>query len=353
MLAHRTELRWPPAAVALAALLLLAALVLLDRGLPHAGLLTLLILVGTVGTAHGVLDTLLIVRHLPTPRSRWWVATAYLLAALVTAAGLQGAPAVALMVLLGLSLWHFGEHFDSAAPGADKSSPLAQLPQLAQQLVTRLLRGGAPVLMPALVAQAALAPQAQVAAGSDPAATAMLWLVWTGMAYAWLALFGVWCLLWLLRPLWSHLSMPSLPLVSRMSLMTPRAQQSAAASRRHLLLEVLAIALLYTLLSPLMAFAVYFGGYHATGHIRRVLRTTPAGASAPWHKDWRLLGTLALTLFLGLALVAWMLPQTTNFALPDVALRSVILALAAVSVPHVLLIGWWAHGLRARPGVAA
>jgi beta-carotene 15,15'-dioxygenase len=300
--------------------LLLAAL---DRWLPHAGLLVLLVLVGTVGTAHGVLDTLLIVRHLQTQRSRWLVATAYMAATLLTAAVLQTAPAVALMVLLGLSLWHFGEHFDHAEPGS------SNLALAAQQLFIRLLRGGAPVLIPALLAQAALAPQAQVAAGGDLAATAMLWSVWTRMAYAWAGLFGLWCLQSLLAP------------------------QGTVPSRRHVLLEVLTIAALYLLLSPLMAFALYFGAYHATGHIRRVMKTASAAASShpssAWQTDWRLWATLGLTALLGAALVAWMLPQVGRFALPDVALRTVILALAAVSVPHVVLIGWWARGLRAAP----
>jgi beta-carotene 15,15'-dioxygenase len=321
MLAHRTEQPTPTGATAFAALALLLVVViaLLDRTVPHAGLLTLVLLVGTVGTAHGVLDTLLIVRHLRTSRSRWLVAAAYLFAALVTAVVLHSAPAVALMVLLGLSLWHFGERFDRAALGQVDTSA-------AQQLFTRLLRGGAPVLMPALLARAALAPQAHIAAGGDPAAAAMLWTVWTGLAYVWAALFGAWCLQSLLAP------------------------QGSPPARRQLLLEVLSIAALYVLLSPLMAFALYFGAYHATGHIRRVLSSASNGQTQRWRSDWRLWATLATTVFLGIALIAWMLPQASSFALPDVALRTVILALAAVSVPHVVLVGWWAHRLRAAPG---
>jgi beta-carotene 15,15'-dioxygenase len=354
MLARRTELPRAPtvaavAAVAVvqaaAALLLLGVLVVLDRGLPHAGLLVLLILVGTVGTAHGVLDTLLILQHLPTQPSRWLVAAVYLLAALLTVALLQGSPAVALMVLLGLSLWHFGEHFEGTTLGSKQPSPVQQrIARVMTGLITRLVRGGAPVLMPALVAQTALAPQAQVAAGGDPAATAMLWMVWTGMAYAWAALLGVWCLLSLAAQ-----TSPKSP----GSLTRLLAPQGTAPSRRRLLLEVLAIAVLYVLLSPLMAFALYFGAYHATGHIRRVLRNTPKGVTTHWRSDWRLWCTLALSLILGAALAAWMLPQASTFALPDVALRTVILALAAVSVPHVVLIGWWAQGLRARPAPGA
>jgi hypothetical protein len=66
----------------------------------------------------------------------------------------------------------------------------------------------------------ALAPQAQVAAGGDLAATAMLWSVWTRMSYAWAVLFGLWCLQSLLAP------------------------QGTAPSRRHVLSEVTAIAAL-------------------------------------------------------------------------------------------------------------
>jgi hypothetical protein len=38
--------------------------------------------------------------------------------------------------------------------------------------------------------------------------------------------------------------------------------------------------------------------------------------------------------------------QAITTALPDLALRATILALVAVSVPHVVLISWWAAAPR-------
>jgi Beta-carotene 15,15'-dioxygenase len=109
---------------------------------------------------------------------------------------------------------------------------------------------------------------------------------------------------------------------------------------------------LYAMLSPLMAFALFFGLYHAAGHIRRVIGSVPADARGGLHRDPRLITALALTAVMGALLVAMMRAESTMLLLPDFALRSVILALAAVSIPHVLLISWWAARLSAERAAA-
>jgi beta-carotene 15,15'-dioxygenase len=291
---------------------LLLALFWLDRSHSQAGLLMLLILVGSVGTAHGVLDTVLLLRLVPGRVRCVLLSAAYLWAAVTTALLLQAHPAEALIVLLSLSLWHFGEPF------VDQSAMPAW-----QQLLQRLVRGGAPVLMPALVARQELAPLAHSATGGEVVATALLWGFWTSMAWAWLLLLGL-CLIS------SFLHTPA-----------------ASMRRRQWLSEVAVIAALYLLVSPLMAFALYFGLYHAVGHMRRVVQTSATAAWSAWARDWRVWASLVLTLLLGAALVAHMLTRAGAASWPEVALRSVILILVAVSVPHVVLISWWAQRLRA------
>jgi hypothetical protein len=106
---------------------------------------------------------------------------------------------------------------------------------------------------------------------------------------------------------------------------------------------------LYALVSPLMAFALYFGLYHAAGHIRRVLAVVPVGTRRTWHRNPYLIAAIGLTGLLGLLLAGAMHAQAIDVALPDLALRGVILALVAVSVPHVVLISLWAAALGRPP----
>jgi beta-carotene 15,15'-dioxygenase len=290
-----------------------AALIVLDRLAAQGGLIVLLVLVGSLGLMHGAIDALLLVRHLKTTRTRIALGMLYLWATMVTAWALWPLPGMALMLLLGLSIWHFGEGFDH----------FRHLPA-AQQAAYRLVRGGAPVLIPALMARPALQPLVSATAGGDAAATAMAWAGWSGLALAWLCGVCVW-----LAGLY----------------LSPSADRDC---HQKTLIEIGALVALYALVSPLMAFAMYFGLYHAGGHIRRVLALVPAGAQRPWHRDPYLVTALVLTVVLGLLLAGAMQAQAAQAALPDLALRAVILALVAVSVPHVVLISFWAAALGRR-----
>jgi beta-carotene 15,15'-dioxygenase len=298
----------PPIAKAVITTALAAAaiaLLWLDRLQPRSGLIVLVVLVGSLGMLHGALDVLLMARHLKTPGARLVAGTSYLLATIATAIALRSQPGVALMLLLGLSLWHFGENFDGPPR-----------PSLAQQIAVRFVRGGAPVMMPALIARPALEPLVGAAVGGD--AAALVWAGWSVLAIAWVCITCGWLA-------WSH-ARPS----------------PERTKHRKVLLELAGLVMLYALASPLMAFALFFGLHHAAGHIRRVIGSVPAGARGRMHRDPRLITALALTLVMGVLLVPMMRAQATVFSLPDLALRSVILALTAVSIPHVLMISWWA-----------
>lgn len=290
-----------------------AALIVLDRLAAQGGLIVLLVLVGSLGLMHGAIDALLLVRHLKTTRTRIALGMLYLWATMVTAWALWPLPGMALMLLLGLSIWHFGEGFDH----------FRHLPA-AQQAAYRLVRGGAPVLIPALMARPALQPLVSAAAGGDAAATAMAWAGWSGLALAWLCGVCVW-----LAGLY----------------LSPSADRDC---HQKTLIEIGALVALYALVSPLMAFAMYFGLYHAAGHIRRVLALAPVGKRRAWYTDPYLVTALVLTVVLGLLLAGAMQAQAAQAALPDLALRAVILALVAVSVPHVVLISFWAAALGRR-----
>ncbi len=334
-----TPRRWPVPRAAIWAVsvtLVLLAAVVLERTWPHAALLALLLVVGGLGTLHGALDTVLIMRLLSTTEARVRALLGYLGATLLTAWLLLPYPAMALMVLLGLSMWHFGESFgraseSSGTPGIPGTSGVWAF----ESLMQRVLRGGAPVLMPALVSRTELAPLAQVVAAGDATALAMnlLWGFWIGLAWLWAAAGATW-------------------------LLRCAAGDAGWQRQQVLLLEVAALAALNLVCSPLMAFALYFGLYHAAGHIGRVWATQEASRRAQLATDWR----VWMTLLLSLALMAWLASGVNGvngvigageaalpLAWPDTALRLLIVGLVAVSVPHVALVGWWAHQLRGKP----
>ena len=91
-----------------------------------------------------------------------------------------------------------------------------------------------------------------------------------------------------------------------------------------------------------MAFALYFGAYHAPAHIWRVWRSWRESAVGRKLKPAVVVSGLVATLFVNWMLGAglWLLfsPDCANMPEPAAALRRVIMALAAVTVPHLQLI---------------
>jgi beta-carotene 15,15'-dioxygenase len=290
-----------------------ASLIALERFYPQLSLITLLILLGSLGTFHGALDVLLIARYFERRLWRLGFAVFYLLATVLTAGVLGSQPAAALLLLLALSVWHFGESFE-AEQAASKL----------QRALERCVRGGAPVFLPALLAAPALKALVLVAVSGDQAKSDWVWAVWHSAAVVWLCALGVWLLV----------------------CMALLAQRHFKPRMRQGFIEIAVLTALYIVASPLMAFALFFGLYHATGHIRRVMFLVDAAQRARLWRDPRLLCAVVLSLILGAWLVLTMHRFLTSAAVPDAALRMMILALTAVSVPHVLLVTCAAGVLR-------
>ena len=295
----------------------------IDQSLPHAGLWLLISFSVTVGFAHGALDVwLLLVRFQPFVHATR-LGLAYLLLVLLLGGLLSFAVPVALLLLILTSLWHFGEDYArwSAMPAKAR-------------LLTRLVVGGAPVMAPLLIKPAGMAALFSlwpVLADAVP--------VWQFMAWFWLALVIVWAIRWG----WQH-----------------------RQASRFVWLELGAVLLLNLAFSPLMAFALYFGLYHAPVHIWRVWRLwrvwhsqKPGGKSAiasnAASNAVRSLGStsalavlaamVSISLVLGSGLW-WLLSQQLNYlifptdlgAALAMALPWLIVALAAVTLPHLILI---------------
>ena len=288
-----------PAVCWFAALWLLAGLS--EHRWPSAGLWVMLGLSLSTGLLHGALDALLLLQRFANRRRALAMGGLYLAAVLVAGALLSRSPTLALFALLAMSAWHFGEPFGRWA-GPTQTQP----PTPTRAGLTRVVLGAAPVL---------LLPWTQ----ANEATSALLpWLsadalqAWRGLAYVWLGLFAAW--VWACGlPRW-------------------RAYRQAWA-------ELLAVLLLNLSLSPLLAFALYFGAYHAPVHIWRVWRAGTA-APLPWTAAAVAAVIAVLLLTAGLGALLWQLPGVDRWqtAVAGDALRWLIVALAALTLPHLLLI---------------
>ena len=280
--------------------LALAAVWWLDTAQPQAGPGVLVGLSLTVGFLHGALDAPLLQRKFTDRKVLVQVLAAYLACVLLVGWWLSGAVAVALWVLIAMSIWHFGEPYGR----------WDDLPPWSAGL-SRAVVGGAPIMLPVW-----LAPN-DWATLLAPVVEPVALQLWRAVAVVWLVLLGLWVL----------------------ACGLPRPQAA-----RYAWYELIGCAAAYLVFSPVMAFALYFGAYHAPAHIWRVWRAWLASSAAaqatppPAHVAAGLVATLLATWSLGVGL--WWLLSPGVATTPDAsnALRWLIVALAAVTAPHLVLI---------------
>ncbi len=290
---------WQAALAGLGALAL-AAVWWLDTTQPQAGAWVLVGLSLSLGFVHGALDAPLLQRRFS---NRWvliQVLAAYLAAVLLLGWWLSAAITIALWLLIAMSIWHFGEAYGRWEGLPPWSAGLS-----------RVAVGGAPIMLPVWLAPGELA--ALAAAVFEPVALQG----WRLMAVAWLVLLAVWLL--------------------ACGLPKPHAARLAW-------LELLGCAAAYLVFSPVMAFALYFGVYHAPVHIWRVWRAWAANQAELHPAPKRLpvaaglAATLLATWLLG-AVLWWLLGQPVAAVFDSsAALRWLVVALAAVTAPHLVLI---------------
>lgn len=114
---------------------------------------------------------------------------------------------------------------------------------------------------------------------------------------------------------------------------------------RYAWVELLASVFLYVLFSPLMAFALYLGVYHAPVHIWQVWRSLHGSVKASLSSRTAMAAvglTTIVTWMLG-GVLWWFLSTTPNLATDWAsALRWLIVAFAALTAPHLVLISFCA-----------
>ena len=281
---------------AVVALPLIALLVWADKTVPQAGVWALLLLSVSVGFVHGALDAVLLPQRFVSRGQAALMFVAYLLLVLLLGWLLGAAISLALWVLLLMSAWHFGEPYGRWDGRSRWKSGM-----------TRAVVGGAPVMLPVWLAPDQLA---MILTDVVPAAGLRGWQV---MAWLWLGLFAAWLLASGMR--------------------YPR-------KLRYAWFELIGCLGLYALFSPLMAFALYFGVYHAPVHIWRVWR---ASVTAGAHVSTRLAVsavalTTVLTWLLGAGLWWFLTPGFATTLNLHAALQWLIVAFAALTAPHLVLI---------------
>ena len=315
-------LRKPPfgwatlAVVATLAVLTLASLRYLEQSFAQAGLWLFMGLTLTTGFFHGALDIVLIQREFVGLRRRAVVVLMYVAAAVVLAMVCAYSGWLMVLILLLMSVWHFGEPYERWAP-----TRWAQ-----GAWMHRFMAGGAPVMLPALLSAQSLQAVLPIAVGQD---AAWAWSIWQTLAWLWVGLCGL----------------------------------GLAVSRQHLFskpvwTEVAVVFVINLVLSPLMAFSIYFGVLHSATHIFRIATrcrhslTTEQGDAGYRAVNQRIgiaiVITSLATVLLLLAL-AWYLHGAPLAATEHHHLLGLVLvALTAVTLPHLVLVSRNAHWLTAQ-----
>ena len=298
------------------AILALATLRYLDQNFARAGLWFFVSLTLTTGFFHGALDIVLMQHEFVGARRLASALVLYVGAVVLLAMLCAHSGWLMVLVLLAMSIWHFGEPYGRWGLSTWKQGAWTQ----------RVIAGGAPVLLPALLSAQALQAVMPMAVGLD---AAWAWTIWQTLAWLWIGL----CVLSLAvlrqrlfnKPLWA---------------------------------EVAVVFVLNLVLSPLMAFSVYFGALHSAAHIFRIAARHHHGAAiekanGTSSKLNQPIGmaivVTSLTTLLLLLTLAWYL-QSASIATTEhhSLLNGLLVALTAVTLPHLVLVSRNAHWLTAQ-----
>jgi Brp/Blh family beta-carotene 15,15'-monooxygenase len=193
-----------------------------------------------VGIPHGAVDNLTLTRRL-SAREKLLGATAYIAVAAVVALAIITWPGIAFVAVLAMTVWHFGTGDVEATRELQGLSPVVSWVRVPYAIAL----GSAPVLLP-LTSPAAVAT---ITAIEPRLALVMSDQVIVGTRVAVLTLI-VGCLLWLI-------------------------QQGDVRGA----IELFALTVLGYVASPLIAFAVYFGFWHALRHTARLAQVSQGTVS--------------------------------------------------------------------------
>lgn len=293
----------------------------LEAKWPPLALWAFVLLSLTLGFGHGALDAVLLLGQFQPRIKVLAFSVVYLLCVLFAGWAFSWSVPLALLLLVLMSVWHFGELHSYS-------------------VWARLSVGGASVMWPVLVAQNEMSQLVKGVLGSG---FDVLWSLWNMLAYAWLVLVLVRALYWIV--LWVYRSRQTSG--SAQSLERAHQYQVVWAA-----VEIFALLCVYLVLSPLLAFAIYFGLYHCLTHIARVRRAVLAHSGLIFARYALAFAVSVLVTAALLLLLWWFLPSipqlggtgNTQFQLSHL-LQWLVVSLAAVTLPHLLLVSYSARWL--------
>ena len=278
-----------------------------------------------LGLPHGAVDHLIPLRHRwlrGGPVSLLVVLVGYAALAALAFAGLRLAGPVVLPVLLVVSMLHFGSADLSPANNAAgnpargwrastaSGAPAPASPRTPTTWMLGALARGGPVVAGPLLCWPGPTGAALTAVGLDAAPSTT-----TSAAVA-------------------------------VALLLVSATYALRAVRQRRLMDAAEVALLvalFTVAPPLAAFGVYFGLWHGLRHTARLLADDPANTAdlnvgRLGRPLGRFLTAAALPTAVALATVVVLVHLTVGHA--DLV-GPVFAALLALTVPHVVVVGWW------------
>lgn len=281
----------------------------LEQQWPQVAMWSFVLVTLTLGMGHGALDAVLLLKQFkPQSFAVMW-SLVYLVVVVTVGWLLSLSFSLALLALLLMSVWHFGELHRN-------------------HLALRLVVGGASVMSPALLHGDALS---QLLRGTSSHDATWILTVWTILAWAWAALVCVVALGQIFKALvrgrlaYADVGVDVGPITDH---------------RKAALQEIFIVLCLGLVFSPLLQFAIYFGFYHCPAHIARVYRAVLRhGNSADTRAHWAWTLSMLSTALLMAALWYW-LPMSDGVALNLDAhlLQWLVVALGAVTAPHLMLV---------------
>jgi Brp/Blh family beta-carotene 15,15'-monooxygenase len=260
--------------------------------------------IGVLGLSHGGADPMILKQLTATsPMGLAIVTGVYLAASLAFIALIWVLPVVALLVFLGLSIWHFG-YTDEAFLSSAKNSLL------------RWLSGSMPILGPMLGYPQQTSELFAWLIKTEPQAVLDI-VAWLGPCLAVFWLFGFGCLL-----------------LRRFNRPAPR-----------VLAELCLVSAALTALPPLLGFAFYFCAIHSVRHFLSIAEHRLLSNQKRLFQAFPVRKILPATLgAIALACVAWgviVLIGPSTSLLVD-AVRVMFWALAALTLPHAIIVRlWW------------
>jgi beta-carotene 15,15'-dioxygenase len=260
----------------------------------HQQVVIAAILVLTVGVPHGALDTILAEKTFPLIGVGDWVIflLLYILSALTVVIVATFLPLVFIAGFLAMSVVHFTHDLDEAAP-----------------LLTKLLYGGAIIFIPAVLYGTQIRE---------------LFLVISG-PYAGIKVYQV-------------ISFLAVPWLIALSITTV----NQLKYRPLLALELLAALLIMLVAPPLISFTVYFCFMHS---IRHVIKSYQSLKISLQMRHFAMIGVPMITVLVAIIFTSLFLQ---DIPFDQRVLRIIFIGLAALTVPHMVVVLKFKSALLAR-----